>query len=54
MRQQARRQVRQVGAIEKSVSRGNPGFSVTRDGRWILWAQVDHVDSDLMLLENFR
>jgi serine/threonine protein kinase len=32
----------------------SPSMSVTRDGRWIAWVQVDHQDSDLMLIENFR
>ncbi len=43
-----------VGTIEKPVITFTPGFSVTRDGRWIAWAQLDHEDSDLMLLENFH
>ena len=43
-----------MGAIEKDVIRGRPGFSVTRDGRWMVWAQIDHLDSDLMLIEHFR
>ncbi len=31
---------------------GNPSWS--KDGRWILYAQVDTAGSDLMLPENFR
>jgi hypothetical protein len=30
------------------------GFSVSPDERWILYPQVDHEGSDLMLVENFR
>jgi Tol biopolymer transport system component len=33
---------------------GSPGLSVSADGRWILYRQVDQDDSDIMLLENFR
>jgi len=47
-------QTSQVGVIEKPVNRGMPGFSVTRDGRWIIWGQIDRQDTDLMLVENFR
>ena len=33
---------------------GSPGLSVSRDGRWILYWQVDYNDNDIMLVENFR
>lgn len=44
----------QVAVIQKEVLRNTPGLSVSRDGRWLSWAQVDHSGSDLMLAENFR
>jgi len=44
----------QIGAIEKPLIRPAPGFSVTWDGRYIAWSQVDRAESDLMMIENFR
>ncbi len=48
------RRVTQVAAVDKVVGTGNQMFSVTRDGRRIIWGQLDHSESDLMLIENFR
>ena len=48
------RQITQIGVIEKGVIRGYPGFSVTWDGRYMAWSQVDQGESDLMMIENFR
>jgi eukaryotic-like serine/threonine-protein kinase len=47
------RSVRQIGVIEKQVEPG-PSFFVGQDGRWIMWAQIDRKESDLMMVENFR
>lgn len=38
--------------LDKPVPNG--GFSVSRDGAWILYTQVDTSDSDLMLVQGFR
>jgi Tol biopolymer transport system component/DNA-binding winged helix-turn-helix (wHTH) protein len=46
-------QVTQVVALEKRVF-GGPSFSVSPDGRRILYVQVDRNDSDLMLVDNFH
>jgi eukaryotic-like serine/threonine-protein kinase len=43
--------IERIASIEKPVS---PGLTVSPDRRWILYAQVDHAGSDLMLVENFR
>jgi hypothetical protein len=34
--------------------RHNAGFSVSPDGRWLLYAQVDEDTAHIMLVENFR
>jgi Tol biopolymer transport system component len=44
----------QVGVLHKVQGGSTPTLTVTRDGHWIAWAQLDHQDSDLMLIENFR
>jgi WD40 repeat protein len=44
----------QVGAIHQPLVVLAPSFSVTRDGRWIAWSQIDHQQSNLMLVDNFR
>ncbi len=46
--------VTQLGVIEKNIGLGTPGFAVSPDGRWILLAQYDQSEGDIMLMENFR
>lgn len=41
---------RAVARFEKPPER----FSVSRDGAWMVYAQIDRHESDLMLLDNFR
>ncbi len=43
----------QIGTIEKLIL-GICGFSVTRDGSWMIWTQRDRSESNLMLIDNFR
>jgi dipeptidyl aminopeptidase/acylaminoacyl peptidase len=47
------RRATQIGTIGKDLP-VDPSFSVTPDGHWIIWAQVDRSESDLMLVENFQ
>jgi len=50
----AQQTLTQIGRIEKEVDRSRSGFSVTRDGRAIVWSQIDRREADLMLIDNFR
>jgi Tol biopolymer transport system component/DNA-binding winged helix-turn-helix (wHTH) protein len=47
----ATRKVTKVASLAKPFS---SGLSVSRDGRWLIYAQVDQSGSDIMLMENFR
>ena len=40
--------------IDKRMQFNKPSFAISADGRWLTWAQVDHTERDIMLLENFR
>jgi tricorn protease-like protein len=44
----------QVAAIEKVEATSDPSFTISRDGRWVAWAQFDRFESNLMMIENFR
>jgi hypothetical protein len=50
----ATRKVTKVATPERDPVFYGPGFSVSPDGRWILYAQVDIEASHIMLVENFR
>jgi hypothetical protein len=45
-------QTSEVARLEKSKAYGQP--SVSSDGRWIFYWQVDQIDNDIMLLEGFH
>jgi hypothetical protein len=47
----ATKQIRPVFEVQKDFS---AGFSVSPDGRWMLYSQLDEENSDLMLVEHFR
>jgi len=44
----------QVAAIDKVQPGSDPGLTISRDGRWVAWAQFDRFESNLMMIENFR
>jgi Tol biopolymer transport system component/DNA-binding winged helix-turn-helix (wHTH) protein len=46
--------IRQFGREVRMMNSSNNPLSISPDGRWILYAQMDHAGSDLMLVENFR
>jgi Tol biopolymer transport system component len=51
----ATRQVKLLSRLEKARGPfGAPGLAVSADGQWLLYWQVDQVDNDIMLVENFR
>lgn len=50
----ATRRVSHVYTPEKPPFTGPGGLAISPDGRWILYASVDQVNSDIMLLENLR
>jgi Tol biopolymer transport system component len=43
-----------VAAIEKIQLGNDPGFTISRDGRWVAWAQFDRFESNLMMVDNFN
>lgn len=46
--------VQRVFVLEKSPGWMGGGLAVSRDGKWLLFPQVDEASSDLMMIENWR
>ena len=47
----ATKQIRKVFELDKDF---DGGLSVSPDGRWILYSQVDEVNSDILVVEHFH
>ena len=45
------RQIRPIFEVDKDF---DSGLSVSPDGRWILYSQVNDVNGDIMLVDHFR
>jgi hypothetical protein len=46
--------VMRLGLLPFNPARVSVGWTVSRDGRWLLTSQLDRVAADLMLVDNFR
>lgn len=47
-------QLTEVLTLEKPLLVGAPGLSVSPEGRWLIFAQIDRSESDIMLVDGFR
>ena len=43
-----------VVGVDKQLVNGDGALSVSPDGQWVLYPQIDRVESHIMLVENFR
>lgn len=41
--------VRELGRLPQALSQGTPSLAVSPDGKWLLYASIDHVRSDIKL-----
>jgi serine/threonine protein kinase/Tol biopolymer transport system component len=46
--------VKRVFTLEKSLPGWSGGVSISSDGKWLLYPQVDGLSSDLMMIENWK
>jgi Tol biopolymer transport system component len=45
----ANRQLKNIGQLTQTLSPGTPSLAVSPDGRWLLYAVIDHIKSDIKL-----
>jgi hypothetical protein len=45
------KEIREVFKVEKNF---DDGLSVSPDGHWLLYSQLDEEDSDIMIVDHFR
>ena len=50
----ATKKITVMGDMEKSPYEGAPGLSVSPDGKYLLYVQLDEARNNLMMAENFR
>jgi eukaryotic-like serine/threonine-protein kinase len=51
----ATQRLRHLSTVDTGYSVPGPrGFAVSPDGKWVLYTRVDQLDSDIVLVENFR
>jgi hypothetical protein len=43
-----------VAVIEKQLQLVSPSLAASPDGRWLLYAEVDSFENDIVLVENFH
>jgi Tol biopolymer transport system component len=48
------RQVRHITDVDRDFNSTNGGLSVSPDGRWLLYSQVDQKNSDILFVNNFH
>src|SRR5262249_34848023 len=48
------RKTKRVAFLNEPPLVGPPGLSVSPDGRWLLYSQIDRLVSDIVLVDNFH
>jgi hypothetical protein len=43
----------EVAKLEKPLLAGNPGLSISPDGTWLLYSQIDQKNNDIILIDGF-
>jgi hypothetical protein len=45
----ADRTTKKIGSPEKPFAPGTPSLSISSDGKWLVFSQLDHVSSDIKI-----